>query len=107
MSAGQLLRYAVQRIPAQPAVPKEIIFIDKLPLTAVGKPIKHLLQADAARRVFNAALQPLPCRWELDVTNTGGSGLNLVLRLHGAAPETRRQAEEILAAFSTPSTIED
>lgn len=107
VTAEELLRYAAQRIPERPAVPKEIIFIDKLPLTAVGKPIKHLLQADAARRVFNAALQPLPCRWELDVTNTGGSGLNLVLRLHGAAPETRRQAEEILAAFSTPSTIED
>ena len=56
--------------------------------------------------MFNAALQPLPCQWELDVTNTGGSGLKLALHLHGAAPETRRQAEEILAAFSTPSTIE-
>ena len=60
MSARQLLRYAVQRIPAQPAVPKEIIFIDKLPLTAVGKPIKHLLQAVAARRVFNVALPVTP-----------------------------------------------
>ena len=55
VSVDELLRYAAERIPERPAVPKEIIVLDKLPLTAVGKPIKHLLQLDAARRVFNAS----------------------------------------------------
>jgi fatty-acyl-CoA synthase len=105
VSVDELLRYAAERIPERPAVPKEIIVMDKLPLTAVGKPIKHLLQADAARRVFTALLQPLACRWELEVINTGGSGLKLVLLLENAAPATRQQAEAILSAFSTPSTI--
>jgi fatty-acyl-CoA synthase len=107
VSADELLRYAAERIPERPAVPKEIIFIDKLPLTAVGKPIKHLLQVDAARRVFNEVLQPVPCQWELDVVNTGGSGLKLVLRLKDATPAARQQAEAILSAYSTPYAIQE
>jgi fatty-acyl-CoA synthase len=88
-------------------VPKEIIFLDKLPLTAVGKPIKHLLQVDAARRVFDAALRPVPGTWTLEVVNTGGSGLRTTLRLRGDAPGARQAAEEILSAYSTPYRIED
>ena len=58
VTAEELLRDASERIPERPAVPKEVVFLDKLPLTAVGKPMKHLLQLDAARRVFTEALQP-------------------------------------------------
>jgi fatty-acyl-CoA synthase len=107
VTAEELLRYAAERIPERPAVPKEIIFVDKLPLTAVGKPIKHLLQLDAAQRVFNQVLQPLGCAWNLEVINTGGSGLKLTLNLKGSTEETRRQAEEILSAFSTPYLIQE
>jgi fatty-acyl-CoA synthase len=107
VTAEELLRYAAERIPERPAVPKEIIFVDKLPLTAVGKPIKHLLQLDAAQRVFNQVLQPLACAWNLEVINTGGSGLKLTLSLKGSTEESRRQAEEILSAFSTPYAIQE
>lgn len=107
VSADELLRYAAERIPERPAVPKEIIFVDKLPLTAVGKPIKHLLQLDAAQRVFNQVLQPLSCGWDLDIANTGGSGMKLTLSLKNANVAARRQAEEILSAYSTPYAIRD
>jgi fatty-acyl-CoA synthase len=105
VTVEELLRYAAERIPERPAVPKEIIVLDKLPLTAVGKPIKHLLQLEAARRVFSEALQPLPGRWRLDVANTGGSGLKTTLTLEDATPALRAQAEQILSAFSTPYVI--
>lgn len=105
VSAEELLRYAAERIPERPAVPKEIIFLDKLPLTAVGKPIKHLLQVDAARRVFTAALQPVPGEWTLEVLNTGGSGLKTVLTLQGETAGARERAEAVLSAFSTPYVI--
>ena len=107
VTAEELLNYAAERIPERPAVPKEIIFLDKLPLTAVGKPIKHLLQVDAARRVFDAALRPVPGTWTLEVVNTGGSGLRTTLRLRGDAPGARQAAEEILSTYSTPYRIED
>lgn len=107
VSAEELLAYAAQRIPERPAVPKEIIVLDKLPLTAVGKPIKHLLQLDAARRVFLAALREVPGPWVLDVVNTGGSGLRTTLTLQGAPAASRSQAEAILAGFSTPYAIQE
>jgi fatty-acyl-CoA synthase len=107
VSAEELLRYAAERIPERPAVPKEIIFLDKLPLTSVGKPIKHVLQVDAARRVFTAALQEVPGEWDLQVANTGGSGLATTLTLKGAHPEARRKAEEILSAYAVPYAIEE
>jgi fatty-acyl-CoA synthase len=106
VDADELIRFAAERIPERPAVPKEIVFIDKLPLTAVGKPVKHLLQADAARRVFTEVLRPVPGAWELDVINTGGSGLRLVLRLQAGTPGAREQAEALLSAYSTPYLIE-
>jgi fatty-acyl-CoA synthase len=86
-------------------VPKELIFMDKLPLTAVGKPIKHLLQVDAAQRAFREALSGLPGPWDLDVVNTGGSGLRTTLTLRGAAAAGRQQAEAILSTFSVPYVI--
>ena len=107
VSADELLRYAAQHIPERPAVPKQIIILDKLPLTAVGKPIKHLLQIDAANRVFNEALQPVPGAWTLDVSNAPSSGLKLTLTLKGNTPGARQKAHEVLSAFSTPYSIEE
>jgi fatty-acyl-CoA synthase len=105
VTAEELLRYAAERIPERPAVPKEIIVLDKLPLTAVGKPIKHILQVDAARRVFDQVLQPVSCPWEVDVVNTGGSGLKLTVDLRGGTEQAYRQAEEILSAYAIPYVI--
>jgi fatty-acyl-CoA synthase len=107
VTVEELLAYAAERIPERPAVPKEIFILDKLPLTAVGKPLKHLLQVDAANRVFNAALQPVPGDWSVDVVNTGGSGLKVTATLRGATPGARAKAEEILSAFSVPYAIEE
>lgn len=107
VSTEELLRYAADRIPERPAVPKEIIILDKLPLTSVGKPIKHLLQLDAARRVFRSVLQCVPGKWELDVVNTGGSGLATTLTLKGRTPGARQQAEDILSAYAIPYVICD
>jgi len=107
VSADELLHYAAQHIPERPAVPKEIIFLDKLPLTSVGKPIKHLLQLDAAQRVFNEVLQCVPGEWTLQVVNTGGSGMATTLTLKGSVPGARQKAEEILSAYAIPYVIQE
>lgn len=86
-------------------MPKEIIFLDKLPLTAVGKPIKHALVVDAARRVFSHALQQVPQPWTLEVIHTGGSGLKITLHMPNATSAAREQAEGILSAYSVPYSI--
>lgn len=106
ITAEELLHFATDRIPERPAVPKEIIFVDKLPLTAVGKPVKHLLQLDAAKRVFNDATCGLSGKWRLDVVHTG-SGLKTTFTILGSQPGLRERAEEILSGFSTSYTIVD
>lgn len=106
VSADELLRYAAERIHERAAVPKEIFIVDKLPLTAVGKPMKHLLQVEAAKRVFAQALRSVPGDWSLDVVNTGGSGLKTTLTLQGDASGARQQAEAILSSYSTPYVIQ-
>lgn len=106
VTADELMRYAAEHIPERPAVPKEIVVLDKLPLTSVGKPMKHVLQMDAAKRVFEAALQSLPCPWNLDIANTGGSGLAITLTLKEASEAARHEAERILSAYAIPYVIE-
>jgi len=106
ISAQELLAFATERIPERPAVPKEIVILDKLPLTSVGKPMKHVLQMDAAKREFESALKPLSCQWNLDIVNTGGSGLAMTVHLKNASPTDRNEAEKILSAYSTQYVIE-
>jgi fatty-acyl-CoA synthase len=55
-TASDLLAALDGRIPERAAMPKEIILVDKLPLTDIGKPIKAALRADAAARTFHAVL---------------------------------------------------
>ena len=58
-SADELLAHARASIPERAAVPAEVMVIDAIPLTAVGKVFKPELRLDAARRVLETALQPV------------------------------------------------
>jgi fatty-acyl-CoA synthase len=55
-TSGDLLAAIVPLIAERAAVPKEIIIVDKLPLTDVGKPIKTALRLDIVERTFRSAL---------------------------------------------------
>lgn len=99
VSEAELLQIAAAHIPERPAVPKEIIVLDQIPLTAVGKPQKHLLQVDAARRTFEAAFQSVPGDWTLDVGISGG-GLMLNITVPASQSDTRRQIETILSGYA-------
>jgi fatty-acyl-CoA synthase len=105
ISPDALLLFASERIPERPAIPKEIFIVDKLPLTSVGKPMKHVLQMDAAKRVFESELHILKCAWTIDMVNTGGSGLLTKVYLREATQADRQAAEKILSTFSLPYEI--
>jgi fatty-acyl-CoA synthase len=60
ITESALLARAAARIPERAAIPKEIFFVDKIPLTDAGKPAKVLLRHDAAARTFRTALSQLP-----------------------------------------------
>ncbi len=55
-TADEVQAFAQANSPERAAAPKEIILLDKMPLTDVGKPAKVQLRLDAARRAFTAAL---------------------------------------------------
>ncbi|MCX8561368.1 acyl-CoA synthetase [Mycolicibacterium mucogenicum] len=57
----ELLRqWAVERVAEPAAAPKSVIVIDAIPVTAVGKPFKLPLRADAARGAVADALTGAP-----------------------------------------------
>ncbi|MEK7944146.1 AMP-binding protein [Pigmentiphaga sp. YJ18] len=55
----ELLALATRSITERAAVPKDVIVLDALPLTGVGKVNKTLLRLDAAHRSFEALLREL------------------------------------------------
>ena len=56
---GELEAWVRERTPERAAVPAQIIPIDPMPLTGVGKVFKPKLRWDAAKRVFTGVLAPL------------------------------------------------
>jgi fatty-acyl-CoA synthase len=76
-SAADTLAALAERIVERAAMPKEIVILEKLPLTDIGKPLKTALRADAAARTFrtvitqatglspNVALRPDPSYGEI------------------------------------------
>lgn len=94
----ELLEIATRHIPERPAVPKEIIIVDQIPLTAVGKPQKHLLQVDVARRTFEQAFRSVSGPWRLDVSMLNG-GLFLAVQVPAGQYQMQREIEQILASY--------
>jgi fatty-acyl-CoA synthase len=54
--AADIVAFLQERIAERAALPKEIIIVDKLPLTGVGKPLKTALRRDIAERTFRSLL---------------------------------------------------
>ena len=55
----ELLQFLTEKIAERPALPKEIILTETMPLTAVGKIFKPSLRWDQTRKVFLDTLKPL------------------------------------------------
>ncbi len=59
VAPGELEDWVRERTPERAAVPVQIVLIDPMPLTGVGKVFKPQLRWDAAQRVFTQMLGPL------------------------------------------------
>jgi fatty-acyl-CoA synthase len=57
--AEALHAFALERVPERPAAPAEVIILEQMPVTAVGKIFKPTLRQDATRRAIQSALAPL------------------------------------------------
>ncbi|WJR78083.1 acyl-CoA synthetase [Bradyrhizobium sp. NP1] len=91
---GELETWVRERTPERAAVPVQVIPIDPMPLTGVGKVFKPRLRWDAAARVFANVLAPLrergiDCNVEVGPHGSHGSIATVTL---ARVPEAQREA---------------
>jgi fatty-acyl-CoA synthase len=103
---GELEAWVRERSPERAAVPVQIIPIDPMPVTGVGKVFKPQLRWDAAQRVFANVLAPLTdngidCR--VKVGAHGSHGSIATVTIAGLAEDRRATVEaevhKLLAPF--------
>jgi fatty-acyl-CoA synthase len=96
LEPGELEAWVRERTPERAAVPVQIIPIDAMPLTGVGKVFKPKLRWDAAKRVFTGVLAPLrdrgiDCTVEVGPHGSHGSLATVTL---ARVPQEIREAIE-------------
>ncbi|WP_321396482.1 acyl-CoA synthetase [Emcibacter sp.] len=98
---GTLFEFSKQNIAERAAIPKEIYFIDEIPLTAVGKPFKPALRLDAIRRECEKALAETDSILSVDVhaDPTFGTLAEITLKKGISGPD-RSRIENILDAYA-------
>jgi fatty-acyl-CoA synthase len=95
-----LLDYAQQTVKERAAIPKSIVILDQMPLTAVGKIFKPPLRSDAVRRVYAEALSavlPAHLSWEVQVEPNQQHGMLATLVLSDVPEEQRAHVHEQIA----------
>jgi fatty-acyl-CoA synthase len=91
---GELESWVRERTPERAAVPVQIIPIDPMPVTGVGKVFKPQLRWDAAQRVFTKVLTPLAekgidCKVKVGAHGSHGSIATVTI---AGVPEDKREA---------------
>lgn len=111
-TADELQAFAQANTPERAATPKEVILVEKMPLTDIGKPAKVQLRLDAARRAFTTALADVAGsgRVSVDMVADPKAGNRAVIKVAPGADTTRAQVEErireTMKFYPTPYAIE-
>ena len=93
-TADELSDFTLATIPERAAAPKEIVVLDRMPLTDVGKPAKPLLRRDAAQRAFQSVLAEAigdAARINVEVVPDDATGSRAVITI--VAPRTAGKTE--------------
>lgn len=93
----ELKTFCEQQISERAAVPKDILIVDEIPLTAVGKIYKPTLRLQATRYVLEHELLELlePGQFYLDVDVSSKHGQKALIRLLDEAADAKRSEIEI------------
>ncbi len=111
VTADELRAFAFDRIPERAAAPKDVIVLDRMPLTDIGKPVKALLRTDAARRAFREVLADVagPETLAVDVVADPVKGQVAVITLAGpgALGAIEQKIHDRMKAFAIAYRIEE
>ncbi len=115
-TAGELMAFASAHIAERAAIPKEIYIVDRIPLSAVGKPLKIALRRDAAERTFRTILAEgiaasgSNARANAVVRSHATKGIELAILLTGVSSEERdrlaTRIAQIMGAYPFAYVIE-
>ena len=110
VTADELRQFALERIPERAAAPKDVIVLDRMPLTDIGKPVKTWLRADAAKRAFSEVLAEIAGLDQLAVDMIPDPIRGQVAVITVADPSMRRTLEaaihDRMKAFTVAYRIE-
>lgn len=113
VSSDDILNYAREHIGERAAVPKEIVIMEKIPLTSVGKIFKPALRWDAVKRVYAeelAALGDTALSVEISVGEDKSHGTRASIAVRsapGISQETIVQRiQEILARYTITYSVD-
>ena len=96
VTGDELRAWAGARVAERAAAPKSVTVVDALPVTAVGKPYKLPLRADAARTTVREALAGVTGVREVAAGAEDGSAVVTVTLADSADP---RAVEQILGRY--------
>jgi fatty-acyl-CoA synthase len=102
VSPEALRDFACETVAERPAAPAEIVIVDAIPVTAVGKIFKPALRCDAAGRALAAAVAGLGA----DVAVTLDERRGMVARVR-CPPGAAAAAKDALAGFALAVEIEE
>jgi len=108
VAPGELEAWVRERTPERAAVPVEIVLIDPMPLTGVGKVFKPQLRWNAAQRVFTQTLAPLidqGIRCEVSVGPDGTHGSLATVTIQGAPIGAREAVTQQIHERLNPFVI--
>jgi fatty-acyl-CoA synthase len=101
---SELREWAAVRVAERAAAPKSVTVIDAIPVTAVGKPYKLALRADAARQELAEALGPLNGVCEIRTLIEDGT-VSAQIELSASADEAAVKAVLARYAISTRTVV--
>ena len=109
VSGEELAAFAFERITERAAAPKDVVVLEKIPLTDVQKPAKAVLRHDAARRVFGALMAETfggtarnSAQIAVEVGTHETQGTCVTFRVGGAAGADRAAIEEKIRTAMKP-----
>lgn len=89
VTEAELLAFASEHISERPAVPKRIIFVPEIPLTAVGKMFKPKLREMAAQSVLESVLSGAGIAAQITVHTDQKRGLIATVSVDGGEQESQ------------------
>jgi fatty-acyl-CoA synthase len=108
-SAEDIRDFALAHIPERAAAPKDIIIVERMPLTDVQKPAKMELRRDAARRAFSEVLAGISDgKLAVEIVSDPVKGNTAVISVAAAADarlDVETKINERMKAFATPYAL--